>query len=659
MALFGCACPICAGSNADNIASSASDIRSNCSDGGSSSYGSRGDGESIASSQLYTLDASAQPQALSAPASTYVDTIIANDISARWNVGAAVGTSTFVTYSFMTSVPSYDSASSRPGFQAFNATQQQSAREALYAWASVSGLQFIEVAAGSGSIRFGEHNFNGTANSTAAGYAYYPSLNVFNGSTSAFGLGGDVWVNAANYANDPLNAGFGKQILLHEIGHALGLKHSFEAPSVLPADIDNTNTTVMSYNWKDTSTLGWLDIEAARYLYGYSDVYSYWSGSYLLTSGGEDDNAVYGLEFADLMLGNGGADRLYGALGDDTVLGGNGDDVISGDAGNDLLVGDDFAYQSGNDVIYGGAGVDTIVGGYGNDVIYGEAGNDVILGGAGNDYILASDASNSYAFTSEILLGETGSDTIIGGAGNDLITGGYFDATDVDGDYLYGAEGNDFIFGEGGNDTLVGGTGQDTIYGGNGNDYVDGSSGNDVILGEAGNDTLVSGGDYDSLYGGTGDDLLYATGFGYSLLSGEDGNDILYGGASSDSVYGGAGDDFLNGGLGADRLYGGTGYDLFVLNSLGTSADSIIDFTTAEDTFGISIAGFGITSQADLITNRLVLNGAAQSATLGQFLVTSSSIIWDSNGTGAGGQTTLAFLSGTVGTISITDFYAI
>ena len=127
-----------------------------------------------------------------------------------------------------------------------------------------------------GTLRFG---FTDHVNGSSAAWAYGPS-------TSS--EGGDILMQSnlndlnSNYAQ---GTGYGFATLLHEIGHSLGLQHSFEVPT-LPAEFENTKYSIMSYtsdngtggdgssayhgsdSYVISSTPMVLDIAAIQHLYG-------------------------------------------------------------------------------------------------------------------------------------------------------------------------------------------------------------------------------------------------------------------------------------------------------------------------------------------------------------------------------------------------------
>ena len=117
----------------------------------------------------------------------------------------------------------------------------------LQKWANVANLTFTEVpdnAAVVGDVRFA--------------YSYLPDkygatawVANFPGPTAS---AGDIWFNAfGTSASDPFRPGtFAGFTVLHELGHALGLKHPFQpsplVSAVLPDSRESQSFTVMSYS---------------------------------------------------------------------------------------------------------------------------------------------------------------------------------------------------------------------------------------------------------------------------------------------------------------------------------------------------------------------------------------------------------------------------
>ena len=187
--------------------------------------------------------------------------IVGNDV--RWtnfrnyplntNYVRPLGSPTVVTYSFDQTLPSHmpqaASATSRP----LTDTERAAVRTAATIWDNASGVIMMEVGSGRGQIQIGAYDFRATGSDGLSGYASYPGYDA----------GGDVYFNTRSEINIGL--------ALHELGHALGLKHPFEplrTGVTLPAGEDRTSNTVMSYTGGFQSQIGPYDTAAIRYLYG-------------------------------------------------------------------------------------------------------------------------------------------------------------------------------------------------------------------------------------------------------------------------------------------------------------------------------------------------------------------------------------------------------
>jgi serralysin len=351
-------------------------------------------------------------------------------LMSRW--GGSIGSGATLTYSFpdadstwSTSIATgYGSPSDQSQephnseYHGLAPSGQAGVQAALAAWASVADISFVQVAdntSSAGDLRFA---FTGTMSSTTWAYAYGPAATSY---------AGDVWLNSdpptdfASFAPGTI----GSEVLIHEIGHALGLKHPFDPAdgnsATLPFALDNMSMTTMSYDVasgvSDTgdnisiypTTPMSLDIRAIQYLYGANTSYHDGNDTYVFASsqeyfqciwdgGGIDTIEYSGTDRCEIDLTPGawsdlGVDisyndgrrfftekdnvQIYDTVTIENASGGGGSDRLTGNAVANALSG-----GSGNDTLTGGAGNDTLTGGAGNDIF------DYATAGEGNDTII-------------------------------------------------------------------------------------------------------------------------------------------------------------------------------------------------------------------------------------------------------------------------------
>ncbi len=318
-----------------------------------------------------------------------------------------------------------------------------------------------------------------------------------------------------------------------------------------------------------------------------------------VTFGTDANEALFGQDNDDLIVGGGGNDLLSGKDGSDTLLGGAGNDTLEGSLGRDVLVagaGDDNLTGGPGDILFAGAGNDFIV----------DAGAALIDGGDGTDTLRLEGNFTEYRIT------HTGVGVQITNASNQTWTVLNVEQFKFGQDpAVYRIGDNQFVPSNllSAGESLGGEPDRSFLsapsgYGGSstGPNRIEGTSGQDTLQGSAAGDMLL-GGDYaDTLIGLAGDDLLHG-GRGSDAMSGNDGDDTLYGGDGQDAMAGGAGNDVLFGSAGNDTLEGGAGNDVI---DGGDGTDAIL-LAGALNTYTISTLGLGhqITS-ADGFTDTVV-----------------------------------------------------
>ena len=308
-------------------------------------------------------------------------------------------------FGFPDSIPGYvDNAADLNEWETFNSNQRVFTRSALEYIASVIDVRFTEVS------DVDALNILSFANNTPRdgfdGFAYGPDLNS---------NGNDVYIKTRTDTLVPKEGESTAYLWMHEIGHALGLKHTTSTPQLNESE-DKVKWTQMSkvdilpseYYIKFNP----LDIAALQYLYGPSpasragnDTYTFdtananfiWDGAGTDTidaSGVEEKVTIYlepgywgfkGEAKAETITSNGQITVNFGTK-IENLIGSNFDDHLVGNELNNLITG-----RVGSDNIDGEGGIDTAVytvnfdeASLSNFVDYGSSGGTIQLGTAWN-----------------------------------------------------------------------------------------------------------------------------------------------------------------------------------------------------------------------------------------------------------------------------------
>lgn len=161
--------------------------------------------------------------------------------------------------------------------------------------------------------------------------------------------------------------------------------------------------------------------------------------------------------------------------------------------------------------------------------------------------------------------------------------------------------------------------------------------------------------------GGAGDDRFYtgADALKTDKISGGAGNDYLAAWAGNDVLDGGTGNDILFGEDGADTLTGGTGVDTFWfgwMDSVGTTLDTITDFTANTDKIDLTDFGFSGVNYGEEVTSLAAANSALSGGIFIVFDTTAKQLYVDVDGSGDVNANDLVINMTGVTNLSASDF---
>lgn len=422
-------------------------------------------------------------------------------IGVKWGI-------TNLTYSFPTAGsnyngPTFDSNGVSNYHIDLGPQQQAAARAGFAQIMAATGLTFTEIT--DTDTVHANLRISQTADQDApSAYGNFPS------ETRA--VAGDIWFGRTSqpYYDLAFKGTWGYSTMLHEIGHAMGLKHGhqdytnvdlsfyfgtaprFGSQSLTP-DRDGQAWSLMTYTpapgtsgfagekISQPQTYMQYDLAALQYMYGAN-----------FTTNSGDSVYTFSTTTGEMFINGVGQGVPSGNKIFLTIWDGGGNDTIdasnySGGVTIDLRPGEfstvdqsqlvnSLAFQNGTATAPGNIAmsllynndtrslIENAKGGSGNDIFIGNTANNVLDGGAGSDTVIFTNPTGV-----NVILNDTGADVIVNHDGET--------------DTLRSIEN---IGGTAGNDVIVGNTQNNILTGGSG--------GSDVLSGGAGDDRLIGGG---------------------------------------------------------------------------------------------------------------------------------------------------------------------
>lgn len=352
-----------------------------------------------------------------------IDSLL-TEVLSKWGGSKGTGAQLSFSFPYVDSMPVwlpfYGSETSAGSIQhGFSTLQMASVRSILQSFSNVVNLSLTEIPETSTNVGDLRYAFTSLMRISALGESFYPD--------SIDPHSGDVWLKTVletgyQSSKEWMDGSYGYSLLLHEIGHSLGLKHpNHGAKPYIGDSLDSKIYTVMSYFntpkgsyfdaakgvsfsvYPDTPMV--YDIQALQYLYGANT--SYHSGNDVYTfdpttlfyktiwdAGGADT-----IDISNYKL-NSKIDLGAGSYSDLGFKAPNPNPENQYDGTNALSIAfgvtiENIIGGSGNDILIGNSVNNSLTPGFGDNTVDGDQGFDtVVLSGNWDDYIFSNATTN-------------------------------------------------------------------------------------------------------------------------------------------------------------------------------------------------------------------------------------------------------------------------